>query len=251
MTTDKGQLTTTRLNKYIANTGLCSRRGADKLIAAGVISVNGKVVTRMGVKISPDDIVQKNGITLISEKKVYVLLNKPKNYITTTSDPQERKTVLNLVENACVERIYPVGRLDRNTTGLLLLTNDGELTKKLTHPRYGIKKIYHVVLDKVLQRTGMDKIASGIELEDGKAEVDSIAYIADETDKTQIIVELHSGKNRIIHRIFENLGYGVKKLDRIYYAGLTKKNLPRGKWRFLAQREVGMLMMTPGFKQVI
>lgn len=234
-----------RLNKYIANTGLCSRREADKLIAAGVISVNGKVITQMGVKISPADIVQKNGRTLKSEKKVYLLLNKPKDCISTVKDPQERKTVLNIVKNACKERIYPVGRLDRNTMGLLLFTNDGELTKKLTHPRYGIKKFYCVILDKKLEKTHLDKIAKGVELEDGKAEVDSIAYIFPGKDKKEIGLELHSGKNRIIRRIFEHLGYKVKKLDRIFYAGLTKKNLPRGKWRFLTEMEVGMLMMTP------
>ena len=241
-----------RLNKYIANTGLCSRREADKLIAAGVISLNGKVITQMGVKISPTDVVQKNGRTLKSEKKVYVLLNKPKDCISTVNDPQERKTVLNIVKNACKERIYPVGRLDRNTMGLLLLTNDGELTKKLTHPRYGIKKFYNVTLDKNLGKTHLDKIANGVELEDGKAEVDSIAYVVPGKYKKEIGLELHSGKNRIIRRIFEHLGYRVKKLDRIYYASLTKKNLPRGKWRFLTEMEVGMLMMTPtSIKQVI
>ena len=241
-----------RLNKYIANTGLCSRREADKLIATGVISVNGKVITQMGVKISPVDLVQKNGRTLKSEKKVYVLLNKPKDCISTVNDPQERKTVLNIVKNACKERIYPVGRLDRNTMGLLLFTNDGELTKKLTHPRYGIKKFYCVTLDKKLEKKHLDKIAKGVELEDGKAEVDSIAYIIQGKDKKEIGLELHSGKNRIIRRIFEHLGYRVKKLDRIYYAGLTKKNLPRGKWRFLTEMEVGMLMMTPtSIKQVM
>ncbi|MFH1320954.1 MAG: pseudouridine synthase [Bacteroidota bacterium] len=235
-----------RLNKYIANTGICSRREADNLIAAGVISVNGKIVTEMGIKISQNDIVKHDNKTLKSERKVYVLLNKPKDHITTLNDPQGRKTVFNLVKNACKERIYPVGRLDRNTTGLLLFTNDGELTKKLSHPKHGIKKIYHVFLDKKLRKEDLNKIVKGIELEDGKVIVDLIAYVSDGIDKKQVGIELHSGKNRVIHRIFDHLGYEVKKLDRVYYAGLTKKELPRGKWRFLTKSEAGMLMMIRG-----
>lgn len=232
-----------RLNKYIANAGICSRREADKLIGSGAVSVNGKIVTGMGTKISKNDSVNFGGETLKREKMIYVLLNKPKDYITTTDDPDKRKTVMALVRNACRERIYPVGRLDRSTTGLLLMTNDGEIAKKLMHPRHAVKKIYHVELDDNLLKTDMDKIFSGIELEDGRAQVDEIAYDGDGTDKKSIGLELHSGKNRIVRRIFESLGYKVTKLDRVYYAGLTKKDLPRGKWRFLTQIEINMLKM--------
>lgn len=232
-----------RLNRYIANAGICSRREADKLIASGAVSVNGKIVTEMGIKISKEDSVQFGGETLKREKMVYVLLNKPKDYITTTDDPEGRKTVMVLVKNACRERLYPVGRLDRATTGLLLMTNDGELAKKLMHPRHGVKKIYHIELDNNLLRTDIEKIHSGIELEDGMAQIDEIAYDGDGTDKKSIGLELHSGKNRIVRRIFESLGYKVIKLDRVYYAGLTKKDLPRGKWRFLNQMEINMLKM--------
>lgn len=232
-----------RLNKYIANAGICSRREADKLIASGAVSVNGKIVTEMGTKISKDDSVNFGGETLKKEKMVYVLLNKPKDYITTTDDPDGRKTVMALVRNACRERIYPVGRLDRATTGLLLMTNDGEMAKKLMHPKHGVKKIYHVELDKNLLKTDMDKIYNGIELEDGKAQVDEIAYDGGGTDKKSIGLELHAGKNRIVRRIFESLGYKVVRLDRVYYAGLTKKDLPRGRWRFLTQIEINMLKM--------
>lgn len=232
-----------RLNRYIANAGICSRREADKLIASGAVSVNGKIVTEMGIKVSKEDTVQFGGETLRKEKMVYVLLNKPKDYITTTDDPEGRKTVMVLVKNACRERLYPVGRLDRATTGLLLLTNDGEMAKKLMHPKHGVKKIYHIELDINLLRTDIEKIYSGIELEDGVAQVDEIAYDGDGTDKKSIGLELHSGKNRIVRRIFESLGYKVIKLDRVYYAGLTKKDLPRGKWRFLTQMEINMLKM--------
>lgn len=232
-----------RLNRYIANAGICSRREADKLITSGAVSVNGKVVTEMGVKVSKEDSVQFGGETLKREKMVYVLLNKPKDYITTTDDPEDRKTVMALVKNACRERLYPVGRLDRATTGLLLLTNDGDMAKKLMHPKHGVKKIYHIELDNNLLRTDIEKIYNGIELEDGVSHVDEIAYNSEGTDKKSIGLELHSGKNRIVRRIFESLGYKVIKLDRVYYAGLTKKDLPRGKWRFLTQIEINMLKM--------
>jgi len=232
-----------RLNKYIANSGVCSRREADELIANGAVSVNGKVVTLLGTKISPDDNVQFGGETLRKEKPVYILLNKPKDFITTTDDPENRRTVMILLKNACKERIYPVGRLDRATTGLLLFTNDGELAKKLMHPRHGVKKIYHVELDKNLTRLDINKIKSGIELEDGLAEIDEIAYDGDAKDKKSIGIELHLGKNRIVRRLFESLGYKVLKLDRVIYAGLTKKDLPRGRWRPLTKMEISMLKM--------
>jgi 23S rRNA pseudouridine2605 synthase len=224
---------TIRLNKYIANAGICSRREADELIATGAVSVNGKIVTQLGTKISPEDNVQFGGETLRREKLVYILLNKPHDYITTTDDPEGRKTVMMLLKNAGNERIYSVGRLDRATTGLLLFTNDGDLAKKLMHPRHGIKKIYHVELDKNLIKKDMEDIVTGLELEDGIAEVDEIAYDGDGKDKKSIGIQIHSGKNRIIRRIFEKLGYKITKLDRVVYAGLTKKNLTRGRWRFL------------------
>jgi len=233
----------TRLNKHIANAGICSRREADELIASGVVSVNGKIVTQLGTKISANDSVQFGGETLRKEKSVYILLNKPKDYITTTDDPDGRRTVMALIKNACRERVYPVGRLDRATTGLLLFTNDGELAKKLMHPRFEVKKIYHVELDKNFTKTDMEKITNGIELEDGIAKVDAIAYDNEIGDKKSIGVELHSGKNRVVRRIFESLGYKVVKLDRVYYAGLTKKDLPRGRWRFLTQMEINILKM--------
>ncbi|MGB3947771.1 MAG: pseudouridine synthase [Bacteroidia bacterium] len=232
-----------RLNKYIANAGICSRREADQLIATGVVQVNGKVITEMGFKIKPTDIIKYGGQTLKKERLVYLILNKPKDYITTVDDPQERRTVLELIQGACKERIYPVGRLDRATTGLLMFTNDGELTKKMTHPSYGVRKIYHVELDKPLKKSDLDKIADGVELEDGPIKVDEIAYVANGVDKTQVGVELHSGKNRIVRRIFESLGYNVRKLDRVMFGPLTKKDLPRGRWRFLSEAEVGMLKM--------
>jgi len=233
----------TRLNKYIANAGICSRREADVLITSGVVSVNGVVITEMGFKVKSSDVVSYGGQTLRREKMVYVLLNKPKDYITTVDDPQKRRTVLELVRGACRERIYPVGRLDRGTTGVLLMTNDGELTKCLTHPRYGVKKIYHVVLDKNLKHEDFTKVAEGIELEDGLIKVDEISYVGDGSDKKEIGIEIHSGRNRIVRRIFEHLGYSITKLDRVYFAGLNKKDLSRGRWRFLTEAEVGMLKM--------
>ncbi len=234
-----------RLNRYISNSGICSRREADELITAGVISVNGEVVTKLGTKISVSDTVKYNNETIKREKKVYVLLNKPKDFITTTDDPEKRNTVMQLVEGACSERIYPVGRLDRNTTGVLLFTNDGTLTKKLTHPSSNIRKIYHAELDKKLAYPDLQKITEGVELEDGKAQVDEIAY-DHPSDKSHVGIELHSGKNRVVRRIFESLGYEVRKLDRVYFAGLTKKDLPRGRWRFLSKMEINNLKMMAG-----
>ena len=231
-----------RLNKFLANAGVCSRRDADKYITAGVVTVNGEVVTELGTKIKLSDQVRFNNETVSLEKKVYVLLNKPKDYVTTSDDPQNRKTVMDLVRNACRERIYPVGRLDRNTTGVLLLTNDGELASKLTHPKYKKKKIYHAFLDKNVSAVDMQQIANGVMLEDGEVHADAIEY-ASITDKKQVGIEIHSGKNRIVRRIFESLGYHVTKLDRVYFAGLTKKNLKRGQWRFLTQDEVNYLKM--------
>jgi 23S rRNA pseudouridine2605 synthase len=228
-----------RLNKYIANAGISSRREADTLISTGVVSINGKIVTELGTRVQIDDIVKVGEEKINPEKKIYVLLNKPKDYITTLDDPKGRKTVLDLVKDVCAERIYPVGRLDRNTTGLLLLTNDGELTKKLTHPKYNKKKIYHVFLETPVEAEHLKKISIGIELEDGFIKPDKIDYVG-ETDN-EIGIELHSGKNRIVRRIFEHFGYSVKKLDRVYYVGLTKKNLPRGKWRLLSQAEITRL----------
>lgn len=232
-----------RLNKFIANSGVCSRRDADKLIESGVIQVNGKTVTNLGTKISPTDKVLYENRLLKIENKHYILLNKPKGYITTTDDPQDRKTVMFLTQNACKERIYPVGRLDKNTTGLLLLSNDGDLAKKLTHPKYQIKKLYHVVLDQSLTKNDMNKIELGLTLEDGFIKVDKIAYASSEISKKEIGIEIHSGKNRIIRRIFESLGYKVIKLDRVSFAGLTKKDIPRGKWRHLTEQEIGYLKM--------
>lgn len=230
-----------RLNRFIANAGVCSRRDADQLIADGLIKVNGKVVSEMGYKVLRTDKVVYKGKDLIPEKPVYVLLNKPKGFITTTDDPFERKTVMKLVEKACQERILPVGRLDRNTTGLLLFTNDGELAKKLTHPSHSIRKLYHVFLDKPLEKNDFLKIVEGLELDDGIIKVDKIAYVESENDKKQIGIELHSGRNRIVRRIFESLGYAIEKLDRVSMAGLTKKDIPRGKWRFLKDIEISKL----------
>ena len=227
-----------RLNKYIANAGICSRREADELIKAGVIKVNGEIVTELGTKVKPVDKVHYGEQLLSHEKKRYILLNKQKGYVTTTKDPHAKNTVMELIAGACKERVYPVGRLDRNTVGLLLFTNDGELSKKLTHPSSKIKKLYHVVLDQPLKKADMVRIADGIELEDGVMKVDSIAYDITADDKRELGVEIHSGKNRVIRRIFESLGYKVIKLDRVILAGLTKKNLPRGKWRFLTDQEV-------------
>ena len=231
-----------RLNKFLANAGVCSRREADEFIQAGVVTVNGEVVTELGTKILRTDEVKFHDTPVSLEKKVYVLLNKPKDYVTTSDDPQQRKTVMDLVKDVCPERIYPVGRLDRNTTGVLLLTNDGDLASKLTHPKFLKKKVYHEHLDKNLTSHDMDQIREGITLEDGEIKADAVEY-ADEHDKSQVGIEIHSGKNRIVRRIFESLGYRVTKLDRVQFAGLTKKNLRRGDWRFLTEKEVDMLRM--------
>ena len=231
-----------RLNKFLANAGICSRREADEFIAAGVVSVNGEVVTELGTKIKRTDEVKFHDQPVSVERKVYVLLNKPKDCVTTSDDPQDRKTVMHCVKDACKERIYPVGRLDRNTTGVLLLTNDGDLASKLTHPKFLKKKIYHVYCDKNVTKADLDQIAAGITLEDGEIHADAISYASD-TDKKQVGIEIHSGKNRIVRRIFESLGYKVVKLDRVYFAGLTKKGLKRGDWRFLTEMEVNMLRM--------
>jgi len=232
-----------RLNKFIADAGICSRREADKLIESGKVRLNGKTVTELGTKVKAGDLVIYNGERLKSEKLRYLLLNKPKGFITTADDPQNRRTVMNLVEKACDERIYSVGRLDRNTTGVLLFTNDGELTTRLTHPSHGVKKLYHVVLDKPLSKNDLLKIIDGVELEDGEIKPDSINWVTDEADKRHVGIELHSGKNRIVRRIFEHVGYEVVRLDRVIFAGLTKKDLPRGRWRFLEEKEVNILKM--------
>jgi len=234
---------TIRLNRFIANSGMCSRREADTYIATGCVTVNGEIISEMGYKVRTGDSVSFNGQLLSIEKKVYVLLNKPKGFVTTVEDPHADKTVMELVKNACYERIYPVGRLDKNTTGLLLFTNDGDLTKRLTHPKYNRKKIYHVHLDQKVTKSHLDEIVNGVTLEDGFVAADSVSY-ADEEDKKQVGIEIHSGKNKIVRRIFEHLGYKVVRLDRVYFCGLTKKNLPRGKWRFLTQDEVNMLKMS-------
>ena len=231
-----------RLNKFLANAGVCSRREADEFIQAGVVTVNGEVVTELGTKVLRTDLVRFHDTPVTPEKKVYVLLNKPKDYVTTSDDPQQRKTVMELVEGACPERIYPVGRLDRNTTGVLLLTNDGDLASKLTHPKYLKKKIYHVYLDHNVTAHDMQRIAEGVMLEDGEIKADAVEY-ADPVDKKQVGIEIHSGKNRIVRRIFESLGYKVTKLDRVQFAGLTKKNLRRGDWRYLTEEEVDRLRM--------
>ncbi len=231
-----------RLNKFLANAGLCSRREADEFIQQGLVKVNGNVVTELGTKIGHADIVEYNDKPVVLESKCYILLNKPKDCVTTSDDPNGRTTVLDLVKGACEERIYPVGRLDRNTTGVLLLTNDGDLASKLTHPKYVKKKIYHVWTDKDIAEEDMQRIADGIELEDGEIHADAISYVTD-TDRNQAGIEIHSGRNRIVRRIFESLGYHVTKLDRVYFAGLTKKNLPRGRWRYLTQEEVNFLKM--------
>ncbi len=231
----------TRLNKYIANAGICSRREADDLITTGCVSVNGKVVTELGYKVKEGDEVNYSGQRLKTEKHVYVLLNKPKDYITTVEDDRDRRTVMELIKGACKERVYPVGRLDRNTMGLLLFTNDGEMTKKLTHPKHRVQKLYHVELDKNLKQTDLEKIQNGIELEDGFIKPDEVSY-AGET-KREVGILIHSGRNRIVRRIFEQLGYDVLRLDRIMFAGLTKKDLPRGRWRILNEKEVAFLKM--------
>ncbi len=236
----------TRLNKFIANAGICSRREADDMIAAGVISVNGQVITEMGYKVKPEDVVKYNNESLRSERLVYILLNKPKDFITTTDDPEDRKTVMSLIAKACKERVYPVGRLDRNTTGVLLFTNDGDMAKKLTHPSFEVYKVYQVELDRALKASDMLLAEEGVRLEDGFIKPDEVVYAG--ADKKTIGIELHSGKNRIVRRIFEHLGYEVKKLDRVVFAGLTKKDLPRGRWRFLTDLEVASLKMMKGKK---
>ncbi|KPL13854.1 MAG: pseudouridine synthase [Bacteroides sp. SM23_62] len=235
-----------RLNKFIANTGVCSRREADTLILSGSIQVNGKTITELGTKVGPEDVVTHKGKKLEGEKKVYILLNKPKDCVTTVKDTHGRKTVLDLVRDCCPERIYPVGRLDRNTTGVLLLTNDGALADALTHPSYNRKKIYHVFLNRNLKPGDLAQISNGLELEDGFIRPDSIQY-ADAKDKRQVGMEIHSGRNRIVRRIFEHLDYRIEKLDRVYFAGLTKKGISRGHWRHLTDKEVAMLRMSvPG-----
>ncbi len=231
-----------RLNKFLANAGICSRREADEFITAGVVSVNGVVVTELGTKVKRSDEIKFHDQPVNIERKVYVLLNKPKDCVTTSDDPQERKTVMDFVKGACKERIYPVGRLDRNTTGVLLLTNDGDWASKLTHPKYLKKKIYHVYCDKNVTKADLDQIVAGITLDDGEIHADAVSYASD-TDKSQVGIEIHSGKNRIVRRIFESLGYRVIKLDRVYFAGLTKKGLRRGDWRYLTEQEVNMLRM--------
>ena len=238
-----------RLNKFIAHSGVCSRRDADMYIASGSVQVNGKVITEMGYKVMPTDEVRFDGVELKAEKKVYVLLNKPKNYITTTDDPDNRHTVMELIKNAAKERIYPVGRLDRTTMGLLLFTNDGELARGIMHPSSNIKKTYHVTLDKTLTANDMGAIRGGIELEDGPVEVDGVSYIPDAPHK-EVGLEIHTGRNRIVRRIFEHLGYEVVKLDRVQLGPLTKKNLPRGQWRHLTQQEVSMLKMIASGKRL-
>jgi len=230
-----------RLNKYLSNAGIASRRDADNLILSGVVKVNGVVVDQLGTKINPTDKVTYGDAAVKAERKVYLLLNKPKDYITTLDDPKDRKTVMELVKGACKERIYPVGRLDRNTTGLLLFTNDGELTTKLTHPKFGIKKVYHVSLNKGLKPEDFKAITEGMELEDGVIKADDLAFVGE--GKKEVGIEIHSGRNRIVRRMFEHLGYDVLKLDRVVFAGLTKKDLPRGKHRFLTGKEIGFLQM--------
>lgn len=232
-----------RLNKYISNSGVCSRRGADKLISEGLVTVNGQVVTELGHKVSPDDEVTFDGKRLNPERKVYLLLNKPRGFVTTVDDPHAERTVMQLVQNACSERIYPVGRLDTQTTGVLLFTNDGELAKKLTHPSFEKKKIYHVHLDKDFLPEDQEKLRKGIELEDGMIAADDLGMI-DPEDAKQVGIEIHSGKNRIVRRIFNHLGYQVVKLDRVLFAGLTKKDLPRGRYRFLTPQEINFLKMS-------
>jgi 23S rRNA pseudouridine2605 synthase len=232
-----------RLNKYIANAGVCSRREADKLIEAGAVKINGEIVTQLGTKVKPGDSVQLGGETLSGQQKVYLLLNKPKDYITTVSDPQGRRTVLQLIHGACKERVYPVGRLDRMSTGLLLFTNDGEMARKLTHPSSNVRKVYHVILDKKITGTHMEEMVKGIKLDDGIAQADQVEYVEGADSKKAIGIELHSGKNRVIRRMMEALGYKVVKLDRVIFAGISKKGVPRGKWRRLSEKEVGFLQI--------
>lgn len=236
----KGEADLIRLNRFIASSGVCSRREADQIIQKGFITVNGKQVTDLGIKVSPDDDIRYKNRKLVTEKKVYILLNKPKDYVTTVDDPHAEHTVLDLIGDKCSERVYPVGRLDKSTTGVLLLTNDGDLAGKLTHPKYERKKIYHVFLDRVVSKNDLFKLTEGIDLDGEIVTVDAVSF-ADPEDRSQLGIELHSGKNRVVRRLFQKLGYKVKKLDRVYFAGLTKKNLQRGKWRFLTEKEVNML----------
>jgi 23S rRNA pseudouridine2605 synthase len=228
---------TMRLNRYLSNAGVASRREADDLIKAGVVTVNGKIVTEMGTKVAPGDVIHYGGQKLSTEKKRYVLLNKPKDFITTTDDPRDRRTVMALIDDACTERLYPVGRLDRHTTGVLLMTNDGDLAKKLTHPSHGAEKIYHATLDKALTKADLERLVSGIHLDDGPANADEASYVANGTKK-EVGLKIHMGRNRVVRRMFEAMGYEVVKLDRVVFAGLTKKDLPRGKWRHLSEKEV-------------
>jgi len=230
-----------RLNRYLSNAGICSRREADVLIATGVVTVNGKIITEMGYKVNPSDVVTYGGVPIKNEVKKYLLLNKPKDYITTMDDPEERKTVMELIRKACKERLYPVGRLDRNTTGVLLFTNDGDLTAKLTHPKFEIRKVYHVSLNKKMTTEDYRLLSEGVELSDGFIKPDAVEFVGD--GKFELGVEIHSGKNRIVRRMFEQLGYEVVKLDRVAFAGLTKKDLPRSKYRFLTEKEVSFLKM--------
>lgn len=233
-----------RLNRFLSNAGVASRREADRLIELGLVSVNGKIITELGSKVDPSkDIVKYDDLALKPERMKYVLLNKPKDYITTMDDPEGRKTVMWLVKDACKERIYPVGRLDRHTTGLLLFTNDGEMAKRLTHPRYGIPKIYHVETIEKVKAADLRKMREGVQLEDGLIKADEAEYVGDGRDQCQVGIRIHSGKNRVVRRIFDTLGYNVKKLDRVMFAGLTKKDLPRGKWRLLTEQEVSFMKM--------
>ncbi len=230
-----------RLNKFISNSGICSRREADEYIEAGLVTVNGEIITQLGVKVNYSDDIRFNGERLKGEEKVYILMNKPKDYVTTMSDPNAEKTVMDIIEGKCPQRVFPVGRLDKMTTGVLLLTNDGDMAEKLTHPSNLQKKIYHVFLDKNLTSTDFDTILKGMTLEDGPVHADALSYV--DNDESQVGLEIHSGRNRVVRRIFEHLDYKVKKLDRVFFAGLTKKNLRRGQWRFLTDQEVAMLRM--------
>lgn len=229
------------MNRYVANAGICSRREADVLIATGVVTVNGKIVTEMGYKVNPTDVVTYGGVPIKNETKKYLILNKPKDYITTMDDPEERRTVMELIRKACKERLYPVGRLDRNTTGILLFTNDGDMTAKLTHPKFEVRKVYHVTLDKKMTTEDYRMLNEGVDLADGFIKPDAVEFVG--TGKYELGVEIHSGKNRIVRRMFEHLGYEVVKLDRVAFAGLTKKDLPRGKYRFLTEKEISFLKM--------
>ena len=232
-----------RLNKYISNSGVCSRREADVMIASGVVSINGKIVTELGTKVFPDDVVKYDGHSIKPERKQYIILNKPKNFITTMDDPMGRRTVMSLVKGATKERIYPVGRLDRMTTGLLLFTNDGELTKRLLHPTHGVSKLYHITLKQKVQQHHLNQIKEGFELEDGLIKADNVEYVGDGSNLHEVGIEIHSGRNRIVRRIFEHFGYHVQKLDRVMFCGLTKKDLPRGRWRELTKEEISFLYM--------